>query len=313
MSDPVTNVEIEDVLSSIRRLVSESGGAGADARASKASTSSPQAQSLADDAADQQDPAPAPEANTGAKAGLDKLVLTPSLRIAEALALPPEEEEKTAAQDPQDQAAQADTAPEAEPKEAQEPEAQAAPVPEEVSALADAQDDKITPSQPEAAAGESLKRRIEQLEAAVSTQDETWDEDESDTGSESHTGSGDALPWEDHNSEAIEPEQATYFSEVSDEVEDDAGDLAEDIAETPSEQSSEQPIDPAPTPEEPAQDSYDFLAGDETLIDEDALREMVADIVRQELQGALGERITRNVRKLVRREIHRALMAQEFE
>ena len=36
------------------------------------------------------------------------------------------------------------------------------------------------------------------------------------------------------------------------------------------------------------------------------LRDMVHDIVRQELQGVLGERITRNVRKLVRREIQRA-------
>ena len=48
-------------------------------------------------------------------------------------------------------------------------------------------------------------------------------------------------------------------------------------------------------------------------MDEESLRELVADIVRQELQGALGERITRNVRKLVRREIHRALTAQELE
>ena len=40
---------------------------------------------------------------------------------------------------------------------------------------------------------------------------------------------------------------------------------------------------------------------------------LVADIVREELQGALGERITRNVRKLVRREIHRALTAQELD
>ncbi|MBO9406821.1 hypothetical protein J7399_05235 [Shimia sp. R9_1] len=47
-------------------------------------------------------------------------------------------------------------------------------------------------------------------------------------------------------------------------------------------------------------------------IDEAMLREMVADIVRQELQGALGERITRNVRKLVRREIHRALAAHDL-
>ena len=54
-------------------------------------------------------------------------------------------------------------------------------------------------------------------------------------------------------------------------------------------------------------------ADDEQLIDEDALRDMVSEIVRAELQGALGERITRNVRKLVRREIHRALSAQDLE
>ncbi len=48
-------------------------------------------------------------------------------------------------------------------------------------------------------------------------------------------------------------------------------------------------------------------------LDEASLRLMVSEIVRQELQGALGERITRNVRKLVRREIHRAIMSQEFD
>ena len=48
-------------------------------------------------------------------------------------------------------------------------------------------------------------------------------------------------------------------------------------------------------------------------VDEDMLRDMVADIVRQELQGALGERITRNVRKLVRQEIHRVLSSQGFD
>lgn len=48
-------------------------------------------------------------------------------------------------------------------------------------------------------------------------------------------------------------------------------------------------------------------------IDETVLRSMVSEIVRQELQGALGERITRNVRKLVRREINRVLMSQDFD
>ncbi|MCB2095163.1 MAG: hypothetical protein H6901_05450 [Rhodobacteraceae bacterium] len=43
------------------------------------------------------------------------------------------------------------------------------------------------------------------------------------------------------------------------------------------------------------------------MVDTDAFREMVAQVIREELQGTLGERITRNVRKLVRREINRAL------
>jgi hypothetical protein len=51
----------------------------------------------------------------------------------------------------------------------------------------------------------------------------------------------------------------------------------------------------------------------EVAIDESMLREIVTQIVREELQGPLGERITRNVRKLVRREIHRAFLNQEFE
>jgi hypothetical protein len=63
--------------------------------------------------------------------------------------------------------------------------------------------------------------------------------------------------------------------------------------------------DPVPAPE--VQDSA--LAD----LDEETLQALVADIVRQELQGALGERITRNVRKLVRREIHRVLMSQDLE
>lgn len=47
--------------------------------------------------------------------------------------------------------------------------------------------------------------------------------------------------------------------------------------------------------------------------DEEALRDLVRDIIREELQGTLGERITRNVRKLVRVEVARALAAQQYE
>jgi hypothetical protein len=52
---------------------------------------------------------------------------------------------------------------------------------------------------------------------------------------------------------------------------------------------------------------------DEAVIDEDMLRDLVARIVREELQGHLGERITRNVRKLIRAEIARALASRSFD
>lgn len=49
------------------------------------------------------------------------------------------------------------------------------------------------------------------------------------------------------------------------------------------------------------------------VLDETALQEIVRHIIRDELQGQLGERITRNVRKLVRAEINRALIARDLD
>ncbi|MFO6463060.1 hypothetical protein ACK8OR_01600 [Jannaschia sp. KMU-145] len=54
-------------------------------------------------------------------------------------------------------------------------------------------------------------------------------------------------------------------------------------------------------------DVMDAIPGD------DALRDLIAEIVRQELAGELGERITRNVRKLVRRELRQLLNSDEFD
>ena len=59
-------------------------------------------------------------------------------------------------------------------------------------------------------------------------------------------------------------------------------------------------------------DAFHDLGEPGDLIDEETLREMVRDILRDELQGALGERITRNVRKLVRAEIARALASRDL-
>ena len=52
---------------------------------------------------------------------------------------------------------------------------------------------------------------------------------------------------------------------------------------------------------------------DDSVLDEEVLREIIAQVVREELQGVLGQRITRNVRKMVRREIRLALAAEELE
>lgn len=90
---------------------------------------------------------------------------------------------------------------------------------------------------------------------------------------------------------------------------------AEEAAEWEDDLPEEEPARPASrsySAEPYADDQAALSADDPTLLDEDMLRDMVAEIVRQELQGALGERITRNVRKLVRREIHRALSARDI-
>lgn len=43
------------------------------------------------------------------------------------------------------------------------------------------------------------------------------------------------------------------------------------------------------------------------ILDEEALRGVINTIVREELQGEMGERISRNLRKLIRREIGQML------
>jgi hypothetical protein len=47
-------------------------------------------------------------------------------------------------------------------------------------------------------------------------------------------------------------------------------------------------------------------------IGEEALRDLVRELIVEELQGALGQRITRNIRKLIRAEIARAVATEEL-
>jgi hypothetical protein len=69
--------------------------------------------------------------------------------------------------------------------------------------------------------------------------------------------------------------------------------------------------DGRPIPDDLDESIAAYLAGG-TAMDDADLRAMIVDVVRQELQGEMGERITRNVRKLVRREINNALTSKSF-
>ncbi|KUF10359.1 hypothetical protein [Pseudoponticoccus marisrubri] len=160
-------------------------------------------------------------------------------------------------------------------EEAPEPEATAEPEPEPETATEEPQ-----PLHAQAPQAETLESKIAALETLVGRQKAQWEDEPQPAKPSFVHRPAPALEWEDHTPDPMERLGVTH----------EAAPTYRD--ETP----------PAPSAEEGGLE-----------IDETVLREMVVDIVRQELQGALGERITRNVRKLVRREIHRVLMSQEFD
>lgn len=316
MTDPVTNVEIEDVLSSIRRLVSENTRTAAPGRNAS------------------QAPEPVSEEVPQARPVEDNmLVLTPALRVAESDGEHPETADDEVQADLEH--AIHDTFLEALDEAAEEAAQDAF---EEIADVDDDQDDALTsmnePTEPEdepvsADAGESLEGRIAELEAAVAARQDQWEPD--GVGDDDYAGvQVDAMTWEDHDeigtdrdwldaedAEVIQPEPEPEFEpepesepEVASAHDDTNQAVDSDWAEPDDsdEISVEDAWDEAKEPES----DVDLMA-DDSILDEEALREMVAEIVRQELQGSLGERITRNVRKLVRREIHRALAAQELD
>lgn len=125
--------------------------------------------------------------------------------------------------------------------------------------------------------------------------------------------------WRDAGTEAAADQRDNESSELAPETAQAWEDAAPESAGNPIEV---QPDEAAEIPaldqsEDSAADQVDeggnLLADDEATLDEESLREMVGDLVRQELQGVLGERITRNVRRLVRREIQRAMAMRDLE
>ena len=273
MSEAVTNIEIEDVLSSIRRLVAD--------------TDRPDEPYLATDKAKDATDA--------------RFVLTPALRVKDA-ALP---ETQTESND--GQSARTDT-------------------------LLLGPEDAVTMRA-------SLEATIAELEAAVTSQPDEWELDGSEVKGEVtwesagfvHHASKDAAEPAIAADEPVAAELVAAEPVAAEPVVEDVVELAEHF--TPEEpvhapfrrsdtvvieaqaEDEDQGDDLSDIPEpdmDPDAELETYLSGNPS-IDDKLLREMVQQVVREELQGHLGERITRNVRKLVRREIHRVLTSQDFD
>lgn len=385
MSDPVTNIQMEDVLSSIRRLVSEEIGQSGlkplerKKPAEDAALVLSPAQKIRQEAAEQGDDlwdetaelapkAPAPlwwhRDFTGGNEQSDDVETTEAT----------EPSEMDAAAEPE-QVTPFDVAPDPEPEPTEPPFA--------AKSKSVANDDPL----PEFKS--RLSGAIADLEAAMVQDDEEWESEEGDR----IEGAGlefDEMPWSgsvdvddivideflererqsDLPEETFQPEPAktdaataadmpddmasgaSPFAEVADILDDMSFDGPDQNIEEiepevlaaneevsadpddipfsfrPGERLFERLSGHAPSkPEQPQSENVDEsmaplnaepepeILGVEDIyeqddpgleLDENMLRQMVHDIVRQELQGVLGERITRNVRKLVRREIQRA-------
>ncbi len=307
MSEPMSAGEIEDVLSSIRRLVSE-------------------------------DLRPAAEAPQPV-AARDKLILTPALRVVEG-GFPDVDPPVPAAGGGEDAAvfAAPTSALQAVLDDITRPAGMFdAPFagafdPVEIAAAP-------TPSAPPpsieavvAAVGAAVtdQRARDEGDAAAEIESDWvpdgWSEPPAaDQGSADHPAGAEALAAEPTDpGERIEPDAAVWAGFVSArdpgaaaaKLRDDQAE-AEAVAEITASQAfaaAAAAAEPAPEPAAFAGvfDPADTAPAD-TAIDEEILRDLVRDIIREELQGGLGQRITRNVRKLVRSEINLALTSRDFD
>lgn len=313
MSDPVTNADIEDVLSSIRRLVAQDG--------------------------EQDGATPPPPVASG------RLVLTPALRVMDTA--PPEEVVSADAQD--DDRPEVDASQDA-PSDLPAPELveghELADLPHDDSAkrnleariaeleavIADTsgqfhqqweQDGEEGTDNaggtvdsfswedfaaPQADIKINPDAEIEEARMAEFVEPEPDHSDGDTIAAMPFLRRGFNLPYEEQGSDADEPAEAP--AEQPEPELDDPEPRSQLVSDTIPEQVApdlDAMSDLDDTTDEPAYEGQDFV------VDEEALRALVVQIVHQELQGALGERITRNVRNLVRREIRRALTSQELE
>lgn len=266
MSEAMTNREIEDVLTSIRRLVAQEG----------------------------------PRAEAG------RLILTEELRVSAAVSM------AAGLLDPKSAVAVDGT--EASALESHSEHAEAEP------AVANPVLAPVTASLPEPDFGK-LEATIAELEAAVSATGQGWEPEAGPADAPQSSNVTDLYgrlsfvhrsnePDPAASSTGLEASAKTGVSEteVAAAAVEGSPDLADRVI------ASLEPADVVPEVDDAAYaDGFDDepidadLIEDESVMDEDMLRALVAQIVREELHGQLGERVTQQVRKLVRTEIAKAL------
>lgn len=352
MSDPVTNAEIEDVLSSIRRLVSE-------------------------------EPSPFLNRKRPAPKAPEKFVLTPALRIADTDAAPstgapsqdetesvePEDREETPANviDPdtvakhrqtlEQRIVELETALEQSPDEwepdGSETSRDASQQPlsfDDVSGPADksGEGEALFWQDVDESSAETFDWREDPDDAEIANIKDVISGDDIDVAADKERGTDEADGALDLGSDTSGPKEISGAVAPAETVDDfkissEPVDPVKDSDDTDPEKMGDETLDSEPDPtaettENPAfwtsrsrpddaADAWDRedgpdatsnaagtdLFADDGVLDENALREMISEMVREELQGLLGERITRNVRRLVRREIQRALEMRDLQ
>lgn len=312
MSDAVTNVEIEDVLSSISRLVSE------DTRPSRDAQPNPMADRLVLTPAfrvpDAQEDAP--EAAEDDDHGvLDDVAEAAIADVMESQATPDPEtgnDDETSDADRADEAAfvavedsfdDADYGDSSYDDDSYEEENSWPVEPTQEASVPDMSGDAEPSSTTKADDVDDVASRVTLLQEAFSSVEEEWEPDAENESAAAPTPF-EEMPeldaWEDVDDDIASENTVPFIARATASV--DADKIQDHVH-------SDQMADAkALTDDDP-----EVFLSDEAVLDEEALRDLVSELVRDELQGALGERITRNVRKLVRREIHRALASMELE
>jgi len=338
MSETGRKMNVEDVLSSIRRLVSEEARTASDAETTDKNASNTDAQLLQQSNAAEQ----------------DKLVLTPSLRISETNSPAPaasEIEQRIADIESlvMSEAVDHSQSDIAQNVDVQDIEDVSIDTPKETADFAEMVDE-VTETVTEDATAEMMSalhlsmkdfaRAEPPLTANLSgapSLETPLDDDQNDTAEGTANDAIEVAEFSDiETSETLDdvsfpsdspfeadlesvPPQPDFMQMVPDA--DDDVEIETDAAQAPVRDTiiNREPPLSAPEPEPAAaassalfEEPMDYT-DDDTFLDEETLREMVSEMVRSELQGELGDRITRNVRKLVRREIHRAMASRDFE